>query len=103
LNELHAALQGQTLNYWRDKTGHEVDFVWNRQGQKPFAIECKWSASDFDPHNLEIFRKHHPGGDNVVVAHDVQQPFVRTFGDIPVKFESLAGLIEQATHSALSP
>jgi predicted AAA+ superfamily ATPase len=31
LNELHAQLQTRRLNYWRDRQGHEVDFVLARR------------------------------------------------------------------------
>jgi hypothetical protein len=49
LNELHAHLQSRRVLYWRDKRGHEVDFIWQPRGGAPIAIECKWSAADFDP------------------------------------------------------
>jgi len=34
------------MHYWRDKRGHEVDFVIARRHGPPIAVECKWSASD---------------------------------------------------------
>jgi predicted AAA+ superfamily ATPase len=37
LNELHARLQTRRINYWRDKQGHEVDFVLARRGTPPMA------------------------------------------------------------------
>jgi len=49
--------------YWRDKRGHEVDFVIATQRKRPAAIECKWSANNFDPTNLIAFRYQHPEGD----------------------------------------
>jgi hypothetical protein len=49
LNELTARLQPSALRYWRDKQGHEVDFIWLPRSGKPLAIECKWSARDCDP------------------------------------------------------
>src|SRR6266436_1189246 len=55
LNELTAQLQTTDLRYWRDKQGHEVDFIWQPRGGKPIAIECKWSSRDFDPANLLVF------------------------------------------------
>ena len=89
LNELHAATQGARLGYWRDKQKHEIDFIWAPRGRPPLAIECKWSADEFDPGNLRVFRRQHPDGDNVVVAHDVDRPFKRTYGDLVVRFEDL--------------
>jgi len=93
LNEMHAATQGRSIGYWRDKQKHEIDFVWAPRGRHPMAIECKWSADDFDPANLKVFRRQHPDGDNVVVAHDVDRCFKRPYGDLVVHFESLKGLI----------
>jgi hypothetical protein len=39
------------------------------------AIECKWSASDFDAGNLQAFRRPYPQGDNLVVSNDVERSF----------------------------
>ncbi len=41
LNELQSKLQLRTLFYWRDKRGHEVDFILKARSQEPTAIECK--------------------------------------------------------------
>lgn len=92
LNELQATLQGETVNYWRDKRGHEIDFVISRKGADPMAIECKWSVGDLDPTSLNSFRSYYPEGANVVIAHDVDRAFSRTIGGLTVRFESLAGL-----------
>jgi len=82
--------------YWRDKRGHEVDFVLARRRSKPLAIECKWSADSFDPTNLRAFRDQHPAGENIVVAQDVERAFSRTFGELRVRFESLDDFAEFA-------
>ena len=50
-------------------------------------------CAQFDATNLKAFRKQHPAGENVVVAHDVDRPRKRTFGELVVHFESLPGLI----------
>jgi predicted AAA+ superfamily ATPase len=47
LNEIHAYTQSHRILYWRDKRGHEIDFILS--SKSPFVIECKWSASDFNP------------------------------------------------------
>jgi len=71
LNEMHASLQSRRACYWRDKRGHEVDFILDERRSDPIAIECKWSASEFDPSNLLSFRRQYPSGRNYVVANDV--------------------------------
>lgn len=89
LNELMTRTQSRDVAYWRDKRGHEVDFVLARRCKKPLAIECKWSADNFDPTNLRAFRQQHPEGENVVVAQDVGRAFSRTVGGLHVRFDSL--------------
>ena len=99
LNELMARTQNRVVAYWRDKRGHEVDFVLARHRQKPLAIECKWSADSFDPANLRAFRQQHPEGENIVVAQDVGRAFTRTFGDLRVRFDSLDAFADSASEA----
>jgi len=97
LNEIFAATQSRTIGYWRDKQKHEIDFIWAPRGRTPLAIECKWSAGEFDAGNLRIFRRQHPKGDNVVVAHDVERSFRRTYDGLVVHFENPNGLVRRLT------
>lgn len=94
LNEIMARLQTREIGYWRDKRGHEIDFVLAGRRKNPLAIECKWSADKFDPVNLEAFRRQHPAGDNVVLAEDVKQPFSRNYGTLKVRFEGLGPFLD---------
>ena len=94
LNEIQGRLQIRNVMYWRDKRGHEIDFVVAGRGKPPVAIECKWSATEFDPGNLRRFRERYPEGDSLVVAADVEKPFIRNYKGIEVTFVSLTGLIE---------
>lgn len=93
LNEIQANLQSREIRYWRDKRGHEVDFVLAYRRAAPLAIECKWSASEFDPSNLQAFRRRYPHGDNLIVANDVERPFTGSYGDLSVRFVGLSELI----------
>lgn len=86
LNELHAAVASERIHHWRDKRGHEVDFVVTRRGAGPLAIECKWRERAFDPTGLRAFRKLHPDGENWVVASDVLEPHVREEGGLRVRY-----------------
>jgi predicted AAA+ superfamily ATPase len=95
LNELLAALQGEPLHYWRDKAGHEVDFVLARRGRPPLAIECKWSAADLSIENLRAFRHCYPDGENVVVAQNADRSVTRSLGGIRVAVEPLRKLIQR--------
>jgi len=97
LNEMMARMQSRRINYWRDKRGHEVDFIIAGRGAQspgggahPVAIECKWSAGEFDSGNLRAFRRQYPQGENFVVAQDVARSYVRSYGDVKVRFMGLS-------------
>lgn len=94
LNEIHAQLQTRQISYWRDKRGHEIDFVIARRSRAPIALECKWSASDFDATNVKAFRRQYGRGKTLVVATDVDRPYRRSYDEIEVTFVDLAGLIQ---------
>jgi len=95
LNELFAHIQSGTLRYWRDKQGHEVDFVWVPRRRRPVAVECKWSARDFDPGHLLAFGRAYPKFDLAVVATDAEPAFTREYDGITVRFLTLGRLIAQ--------
>ena len=100
LNEMQASLQTQEIHYWRDKNGHEIDFVLRGQGAAPDAIECKWSAGEFDPKNLLAFRRQYPAGRNWVVSADVDQAYTRQIKGVEVRTTGLQGLIDELAASA---
>jgi predicted AAA+ superfamily ATPase len=93
LNEMHSHLQLLTVHYWRDKNGHEVDFILIPRGKKPIAIECKWRADNFEPGNLKAFRNHYPEGPNWIVCQDVSRGYTRTYANMKVEFMSLEDLV----------
>ena len=98
LNEIQAQLQSRRINYWRNKRGHEVDFVISWRNQPPVVIECKWSASDVDPAGINAFRRQYGEGDTFVVVNDVDRPYRRSFGETQVTIIGLADLM-QVLHS----
>jgi len=100
LNELHGRLQTRDVHYWRDKRGHELDFILAKRSRPPTTIECKWSANDFDPANLRAFRRLYPDGDNFVVAHDAPDAYSRDYDGLRVRFVDLPALIQAAGASA---
>ena len=93
LNELGARLQTSSLRYWRDKQGHEVDLVWVPRGGSPLAIECKWSARDFDPANLLVFARAYPKARLAVAAPDAIPGFAREYSGVTIQFLDLAHLV----------
>lgn len=100
LNELDAILQGSpSIMHWRDKEGHEVDFVLAPRGAPPIAIEAKWSADAFEPEGMQAFRALHPGIVNLVVSANVDQPFEREIKGLAVTFCPLSALANLKTGS----
>ncbi len=97
LNELFAHLQSREVQYWRDKRGHEVDFILAPRNRPPLAIECKWSGKDVNLSNLQAFRKAHPKGENFVVAQDVDRSMERNIDGLTVTICNLESLIKILT------
>ncbi len=105
LNELNAHLQGAQINYWRDKRGHEIDFVLRNRGDSAFTVvECKFSsASCFGSpsamkalyKNILAFREHYPQGKNYVVVSDLQATLSHTIEGVTITFVSPAELVKQ--------
>ena len=95
LNEMQASLQTQQIHYWRDKNKHEIDFIIRGRGAAPDAIECKWSAGEFDAKNLLAFRRQYPQGRNWVVSTDVDQPYTRQIKGVCVRTIDLQGLARE--------
>lgn len=95
LNEFMAQLQSRQIFYWRDKRGHEIDFVLPVRRREPLALECKWSADAFEGANLQAFRRVYPQGENIVVAQDVDRTFRRKYGAVTVRFESLSSFVSE--------
>jgi len=89
LNEIVARMQQVGVRYWRDKQGHEVDFVFAPKRGTVAALECKWSAEDFDPAGLHAFARNYPDARLLVLAADIDRPFKRTYQSSAVEFVGL--------------
>lgn len=100
LNEYLGRLQRRRLCYWRDKRGHEIDFVIDDRAAPPVTVECKWRAGGFDPRNLRAFRARYPDGANYVVTADTERSWVRDFPGFSVRFVSLPDLIRRLAGEA---
>ena len=86
LNELLSHLQAPLVQYWRDKRGHDVDFVLIRREMGIMAITGQWRAHEFRPRDLQAFRYHYPDGPNWIVCHDVKQGYTLSFGELRAEF-----------------
>ena len=81
------------IGYWRDKRGHEIDFVLARRGQAPLALECKWSADDVDLINLKAFALRYPKADLRVIAYDVDRSYQRRTDAFTVTYSGLTAVL----------
>ncbi len=100
LNELQARLDRRQIHYWRDKRGHEVDFVLTHHGTAPAAIECKWSAKHFKPDAITAFRRLYAKGNNLVASNDVDRSYRKNYGGLEFEFHSLKSLINKICNSS---
>jgi uncharacterized protein len=95
LNEIAARTQRKEIYYWRDKQGHEIDFVLiPRKGHLPVAIECKWSARNYEAGNLKVFRRRYPQGLNWAICHDIEEPHVGQAKGMKIQFMNVEHLGE---------
>jgi len=92
LNEISGRFQLKDICYWRDKAGHEIDFIFIGKGKAPTVIECKWKDRWFDPKNMKIFRDHYPEGENIVVSSDIKEPYIKKIGNLSIKFTNISEL-----------
>lgn len=92
LEYLQATFPNETIRYWRDKAGREVDFVLARRRDQVDAIECKWNPSDFDPSALKVFRSYYPKGKNYIVSPVAGESYLRNFGKLTVRICSPSGI-----------
>jgi Predicted ATPase (AAA+ superfamily) len=107
LNEMHGHLQARfiprlAINYWRDKQGHEIDFVLrNKKHDSTTAIECKFTIPQDDRtfaslvKNFRVFRRHYPQGGNIVVASNIGPSFTRSYEDLSITFVSAQDLVKR--------
>jgi predicted AAA+ superfamily ATPase len=94
LDTLRAAGFSNKINYWRDKSGREIDFVLRAGRNHIDTIECKIDPDRFDMDNLEEFRKLYPNGNNWLVSPKVDKTYTRRFGRREVRFISTSYILE---------
>ena len=92
LEHLQARLPDLRVQYWRDKSGREVDFVLARSRDRVDAVECKWDAAEFDASGLKAFRAIYPKGNNYVVAPLTVPSYLKQAGPLKIKVCDPSGL-----------
>jgi predicted AAA+ superfamily ATPase len=85
LEHLQARFPDTPVCYWRDKAGHEMDFVLAHRRDAVDAIECKWDPGAFDPAALKLFRSYYPEGRNYLVTPSGEPAYDRRYGNLAVR------------------
>jgi hypothetical protein len=85
LEHLQAHLPDQPIRYWRNKAGHELDFVLAHGRDQVDVIECKWTASAFHPAALQVFRNFYPNGRNYLVTPGASPAYSKRAGKLVVR------------------
>ena len=89
LDTLRSIFNDNNLYYWRDKSGHEVDFAVKGIKDEVNAIECKINPDQFGVKQLIAFRTVYPKGKNFVVSPFVKTPYERHVEKLLVRFSNL--------------
>ena len=97
LNEIQARLQTRDIHYWRDKQGHEIDFLLTPRGKPPIALECKWQSDKADWASMAIFLDKYPRARVLVVSPDNVKTHVKKVGSRQVFCVSLSNCIKAIT------
>ena len=92
LEHLQAHFPDPPVRYWRDKAGHEIDFVLAHSRDAVNAIECKWDPGAFDSAALRIFRGYYPKGRNYLVTPSGDPAYNKRCGDLEVRVCTLSEL-----------
>lgn len=96
LNEIHSKLQTRNINYWRDKRGHEVDFVLQQRGKAPIVIECKWKRDkgNAEDRNIRAFLRQYPNSNIFIVTPESEKAYYRKIDDAKITILNLPDLIK---------
>jgi uncharacterized protein len=99
LNEIVARTQATAVRYWRDKQGHEANFVCAPVGGKLLALGCSCAVSDFDPAGLLAFARNYPEAVLLVATTDAELSFKRTYSGVAVEFVGLSEAVSQVVEA----
>jgi uncharacterized protein len=92
LEYLQAYFPATRILYWRDKQGHDVDFVLDHSRDRVDAIECKWDPGAFDCSSLKLFRSYYPKGRNYLITPSGDPGYTKRYGKLSVRITTPAEL-----------
>ena len=70
------------VQYWRDTSGREVDFVMPRARDAVDLIECKWNPEELDPSAAKTFRQYYPRGGNYLISPMTGRGYKKRLGGL---------------------
>ncbi len=85
LEQLQAHFPDTPAQFWRDKSGNEIDFVLAHRRDAVDVLECKWNPDAFDATAINIFRSYYPHGHNYLVTPSGAPAYNKRYGDIEVR------------------
>jgi predicted AAA+ superfamily ATPase len=94
LDTIRAAIPAKTVNYWRDKSDREIDFVIRQNRNRVDTIECKIDPDRFDEKNLLAFRTIYPEGINWLISPKVEKMYAKKYEDMEVRFISTQHILD---------
>lgn len=96
LNELHSKLQTRAISYWRDKRGHEIDFVLQERGKALIAIECKWkrNTGKSEDRNIKAFLRQYPNSNIFIVTQEAERTYYKKIDGTKITIVTLPDLIK---------
>lgn len=75
IDALRSCHADDSIFYWRDKSGREIDFVVRRGRERVDTIECKINPEKLTTTATEVFRGYYPEGDNYMVSPGVETSY----------------------------
>ena len=103
-NEINGKIQTRDIHYWRDKRGHEIDFILkDRNDNSITVIECKYSSLSIISNpsqlsliskNIKAFRQIYPNGKNFIVSTDIVSPITKEHDGNKIIFVNIENLIK---------
>ncbi len=84
LETMQALRPDESVRYWRDKAGHEVDFVRPRGRDEVDAYECKWNPDSFEGAGLQAFRTRYPKGKNFLISPGKDSTYLKRVQNLEV-------------------
>jgi uncharacterized protein len=84
LEHLQARFYERRINYWRDSSGRELDFVLPGNRESVDVVECKWDPSAFESKSLKAFRGFYPGGNNYLVCPLTTAGYFKEIGSLKI-------------------